>query len=72
MLEHRKPNSPIFNHMSNCISCNNDFNKTFSILDSAPNDFMLQIKESLYIRNLKPVLNSQLHNLGAFYQLKVF
>lgn len=70
--EHSKPNSPIHSHISICNPCKNSLNSCFEIIDSAPKDFNLRIKESFYIRQYKPSLNNQLHNAGSFFTLKVF
>ena len=68
--EHSKGPSAIFSHVSTCNNCN--FNKSFSILDSASSDFCLKIKEAIYIKSCEPVLNTQLFRSGSQFVLKVF
>ena len=49
-------NSNIFHHCCDC-SCKIDLN-SFKIIDSTKNEFELRFLESLYIKSLKPSLNS--------------
>ena len=56
--------SSIFKHSKNNVGCGNMCNEeSFKILDSAKSDYELAIKESMYIKWLKPDLNVQKRHL---------
>ena len=62
--EHNNKNSAISQHRINCdCTCNLE---DFKILDTARDDFSLRIKEAIHIFRVKPTLNKQLGNDGAF------
>ena len=57
---HTDKASAIYQHLrssSACLSANSE--NSFSILDKAPTQYQLKIKEALHIEKLKPVLNKQ-------------
>ena len=69
--EHNKTdkNSAIHQHLIENTSHKFDFDN-IEILDSASNDYKLQLKELLHINKIKPSLNSQLTSEN--YQIKTF
>ena len=62
-------NSAIFNHRLNC-TCSVKLDN-FKILHSTRNEYDLNIAEALYIRDVKPSLNSTLNNNGNSIFLKL-
>ena len=72
--EHKKPNSAVFEHISDCTHCQSNPNlfSSFKTLDKANNDFDLQILEAINIITSRPKLNTQLANNGTSYVLSVF
>ena len=57
---HTDKASAIYQHLRSsnaCLSANSE--NSFSILDKAPTQYQLKIKEALHIEKLKPVLNKQ-------------
>ena len=58
--------SNIYKHLHNNEECLSSFNLDyFSILDYAPTQFQIKIKESMYIDWEKPNLNKQLNLLAT-------
>ena len=58
--------SSVYKHLQNHIICKNACTEEcFSILDKAPTDYQLKIKEGLLIGKHKPVLNKQVHSYKA-------
>ena len=58
--------SNIYKHLNNNEECFSSFNSDcFSILDYAPTQFHLKIKEGMYIDWEKPNLNKQLNHLAT-------
>ena len=63
--EHQSKISAIYDHRLNCqCSCNS---QNFKIIDSANDNFSLNIMESVHIKSINPVLNTQLKYNGAFF-----
>ena len=58
--------SNIYKHLNNNEECFSSFNSDcFSILDYAPTQFQVKIKEGMYIDWEKPNLNKQLNHLAT-------
>ena len=58
--------SNIYKHLNNNEECFSSFNSDcFSILDYAPTQFQVKIKECMYIDWEKPNLNKQLNHLAT-------
>ena len=70
--EHLSENSVIFYHVSSCCACNHSTIANFNILSHGSNDFDNKVKESLYIKKQKPLLNKHLHQHGASFLPNVF
>ena len=70
--EHFSGNSAIFEHMSSCSTCNHSTIENFHILSHGNNDFDIKVKEALYIKKQKPLLNKHLYQHGASFLLNVF
>ena len=57
-------NSHVFKHLQSSSSCKEKCsNKCFKIIDRAPTNYSLRVKESIWIKSLKPQLNIQLENV---------
>ena len=66
-------NSAVSNHLTSCETCKLNFScDSFSIIDSGRNDFVVTIKEALYIKFKKPTINRQLFSQGSSFVLNVF
>ena len=63
--EHFSGNLAIFQHVSSCNACNHLTIENFHILSHGINDFDNKVKEALYIKKQKPLLNKHLHQHGA-------
>ena len=63
---------PFFLHISSCSTCNHSTIENFHILSHGNNDFDNKVKEALYIKKQKLLLNKHLHQHGASYLLNVF
>ena len=59
--------SAIFEHISSCNTCNHSTIENFHILSHGSNDFDIKVKEVLYIKKQKPLLNKHLHQHGASF-----
>ena len=59
--EHLSGNSAIFEHISSCNACNHSTIENFHILSHGSNDFDNKVKEALYIKKQKLLLNEHLH-----------
>ena len=71
--EHCQGPSAIQNHLDNCRVCKEKFScQSFAIMDSGQNDFDITIKEAIYIKSHKPLLNKQLHSQGSSFILNIF
>ena len=70
--EHFSGSSAIFEHISSCNTCNHSTIENFHILSHYSNDFDNKVKEALYIKKQKPLLNRHLHQHGASFLLNVF
>lgn len=59
--------SAVYQHISSCNSCQQQQDRTscFTILATASNDHKLNVKEALFIKQLKPPLNLQLFKQGS-------
>ena len=68
--EHRTKLSAIYDHLLECNTCTGAIEE-YQIIDTDNNNFQLKIKEAIYIRNRKPVLNKQLQHSGAFFQCRL-
>ena len=53
-------------------SCSHSTIENFHILSHGNNDFDYKVKEALYIKKQKPLLNKHLHQHGASFLLNVF
>ena len=63
---HTDKKSSVYKHLRNNVLCKNACTEEcFSILDKAPTDYQLKIKEGLLIGKYKPVLNKQVHSYKA-------
>ena len=61
--------SHIYKHLQNP-TCNSKYTRScFTILDTANTAFSLKLKEALYIRKHKPVLNKQVQYFNTIFQL---
>ena len=58
--------------MSSCSICNHSTIENFHILSHGNNDFDIKVKEALYIKKQKPLLNKHLYQHGASFLLNVF
>ena len=65
--EHFLGYSAISEHISSCSTCNHSTIENFNILSHGSNDFDNKVKEALYIKKHKPLLNMHLHQHGAFF-----
>ena len=65
-------NSAIFLQYSSCNACNRSTIENFHILSHGNNDFDNKVKEALYMKKQKPLLNKHLHQHGASFLLNVF
>jgi hypothetical protein len=72
MKEHRTTNSAVKSHLNSCDDCINDFDNRFGIIDTAPYESILAIKEALCIKESDPSLNKQLLYKGSSVLLSVF
>ena len=72
--ENLSGNSAIFLHamLQSCNACNYSAIKICDILSHGSNDFDNKVKEALYIKKQKPLLNKHLHQHGASFSLNVF
>ena len=71
--EHSQGPSAVQNHLDNCHVCKEKYScKSFVAMDSGKTDFDITIKEALYIRSHKPLLNKQLHSQGSSFILNIF
>ena len=70
--EHFSGYSAIFEHISSCNTYNHSTIENFHILLHGINDFDDKVKEALYIKKQKPLLNKHLHQHGASFLLCVF
>ena len=70
--EHFSEYSAIVEHISSCSTCNHSTIENFHILSNGINDFDNEVKEDLYIKKHKPLLNKHLHQHGASLLLNVF
>ena len=71
MGEHKHANSAVYEN--DCQVCKDRFSiDLFKILDSGRNDVETAIKEALYIKSHKPMLNRQLYTQGSSYILNIF
>ena len=71
--EHCQGPSAIRSHMDECNVCREKVSsESFTIIDSGQTDFDITIKEALYIKSHKPVLNKQLHSQGSSFILNLF
>ena len=70
--EHFSGNSAIYKHISSCNTCNNSTIENFHILSHGSNDFDNKVKEALYTKKQKNILNKHLHQHGASLLLNVF
>ena len=59
--EHKQANSTVYDHLNDCQVCKDRFSvELLKILDVGRNDVETTIKEALYIKSHKPVLDRQL------------
>ena len=65
-------NSAILEHISSCKACNHFTIENFHILSHGSNDFDNKVKEALYIKKQKPLLNKHLYQHGGSFLLNVF
>ena len=65
--EHLSGNSAIREHISSCNACNHSAIENFNILSHGSNDFDNKVKEALYIRKQRPLLNKHLHQHGESF-----
>ena len=70
--EHFSGYSTFSEHISSCSTCNHSTIDNFHILSHGNNDFDNKVKEALYIKKHKPLLNKHLHQHGASFLLNVF
>ena len=63
---------PFMEHISSCNACNHSTIENFHILPHGNNDLDNKVKEALYIKKQKPLLNKHLHQHGASFMLNVF
>ena len=63
--EHFSGYSAIFEHISSCNACNHSTIENFHISSHGNNDFDNKVREALYIKKQKPLLNKHLHQHGA-------
>ena len=62
----KKSNIYIYKHLHNTEECFSGFNSyCFSILDSAPTQYQIKVKEGMYIDWEKPNFNKQLNHLAT-------
>ena len=63
---HTDKGSAVYKHVqenNDCkITCNRE---SFSILDKAPTEYQLRIKEAFYIQQLQPILNKQVKSINV-------
>ena len=67
--EHKSKASAIYDHRLNC-SCRCSVDQ-FSIIDTASDNFSLNIKEAIYIKQIQPSLNRTLKDKGSFHNCVV-
>lgn len=73
IVEHRRGNSAIFDHIMVCDHCSNHSPEDgFKGVHRVSGDLNLSILEALYIKQFNPHLNKQLFNSGTNLTLKVF
>jgi hypothetical protein len=72
MDEHRHQPSAVRSHLDSCSDCETDFPNRFTVIDKAPYESILSIKEALCIKQFKPSLNTQLRLHGASRLLHLF
>ena len=61
---HTDKNSHVFKHLQSSSSCKEKCSsKCFKIIDRAPTNYSLRVKESIWIKSLEPQLNIQLENV---------
>ena len=70
--KHLSGNSAIFLHVSLCNACNHSTIENFQILPHGDNDFDNKVKEALYIKRQKSLLDKHLHQHGASFLPNVF
>ena len=70
--EHFSGNSAIYEHISFCNASNHSTIENFHISSHSNNDFDNKVKEALYIKKQKNLLNKHLHQHGASFLLNVF
>ena len=71
--EHKHANSTVYDHLNDCQVSKDRFSvDLFKILDSGRNDVETTIKEALYIKSHKPMLNRQLYTQGSSFVLNIF
>ena len=70
--EHSSGYSAICKHVSSSSTCNHSTIENFHILSHGSNDLDNKVKEALYIKKQKPLLNKHLHQHGASFLLNVF
>ena len=70
--EHFSGNSAISENISSCNACNHSTIENFHILSNGNDDFDSKVKEALYIKKQKPLLNKHLHHHVASFLLNVF
>jgi len=70
-IEHRRGGSAISSHSQECQHCQDFSLHNFRILNSGKSDFETRIKEALYIKYSRPVLNNQLINKGSEFFLNI-
>ena len=62
--------SAVYKHLHSTEACNASCNsESFSIIDRAPTEYQLRIKEALHIRKLKPELNRQVKFMNVVMSL---
>ena len=73
--DHINTNTAVTQHLQRCQMCDSNFStilQNFTILDTANDDIHRNIKEALYIKQLKPSLNTQCTSGKRGYVLNLF
>ena len=67
--EHSSKISAIYDHRLNCqCTCNTN---NFRVIDTATDNFSLNIKEAIHIKYLQPSLNKNLKDKGSYYNCNI-
>ena len=70
--EHKFQNSAIQDHLLSCLTCCNNLDDNFIILQSTNNLNILSVMEAMCIKKYNPSLNTQLASNGSSVNLQIF